>query len=94
MEKTFNIYLWSGTNTPVTMSDAEEIVASLDERQVRAAAAKILPAEFFDEYFTPEHGNIALIRSALVDHIFEWDITVADIIEAAAATEYAKSSDA
>lgn len=81
-------------NTPVTLSGAEEIVASLDEKQVRAAAVKLLPAKFFDEYFTPERANIALLRQALEDHIFEWDMTVAEIIEAAGATKYAKTQNA
>ena len=81
-------------NTPVTLSGAEEIVASLNEKQVRTAAEKLLPAKFFDEYFTPERANIALLRQALEDHIFEWDMTVAEIIEAAGATKYAKTLNA
>ena len=81
-------------NTPVTLSGAEEIVASLDEKQVRAAAVKLLPAKFFDEYFTPERANIALLRQALEDHIFECDMTVAEIMEAAGATKYAKTLNA
>lgn len=81
-------------NTPVTLSGAEEIVASLNEKQVRTAAVKLLPAKFFDEYFTPERANIALLRQALEDHIFEWDMTVAEIIEAAGATKYAKTLNA
>ena len=81
-------------NTPVTLSGAEEIVASLDEKQVRAAAVKLLPAKFFDEYFTPERANIALLRQALEDHIFECDMTVAEIMEAAGATKYAKTQNA
>lgn len=39
-----------------------------------------------------ERANIALLRQALEDHIFEWDMTGAEIIEAAGATEYAKST--
>ena len=80
--------------TPVTLSGAEEIVASLSEKQVRTAAEKLLPAKFFNEYFTPERANIALLRQALEDHIFEWDMTVAEIIEAAGATKYAKTQNA
>lgn len=78
----------SPENTPSTMN-ANEIVASLNEKQVRAAAAKLLPTKFFDEYFTPERANIALLRQALEDHIFEWDMTAAEIIEAAGAGETA-----
>ena len=80
--------------TPVTLSGAEEIVAILSEKQVRTAAEKLLPAKFFDEYFTPERANIALLRQALEDHIFEWDMTAAEIIEAAGATKYAKTQNA
>lgn len=72
--------------------NAKEIVASLNESQIRRACAALLPAKFFDEYFTPERANIALLRQALEDHIFEWDMTGAEIIEAAGATEYAKST--
>lgn len=82
----------SPENTPVTLSGAKEIVASLNESQIRRACAALLPAKFFDEYFTPERANIALLRQALEDHIFEWDMTGAEIIEAAGATEYAKST--
>lgn len=78
-------------NTPSTMN-ASEIVASLNEKQVRAAAAKLLPAKFFDEYFTPECGNIALIRDMLEDHVFEYDMTATEIMEAAGADENANET--
>lgn len=80
-------------NTPATMN-AEEIVASLNEKQVRTAAAKLLPTKFFDEHFTPERGNIALLRQMLEDHVFEYDTTAAEIIEAAGADETANETKA
>lgn len=70
-------------NTPTAMN-TNEIVASLNEKQVRTAAAKLLPAKFFDGYFTPERGNIALLRQILEDYVFEYDTTATEIIEAAA----------
>lgn len=82
------------TTTPVSLSDAKEIVASLNESQIRRACAALLPAKFFDEYFTPECGNIALLRSALEDHVFWYDMIAAKVIEAAGATEYAKTQNA
>lgn len=78
----------SPENAPST-TNANEIVASLNEKQVRAAAAKLLPTKFFDEYFTPERGNIALLRQMLEDHVFEHDTPAAEIIEAAGAGESA-----
>lgn len=75
-------------NTPATMN-ANEIIASLNEEQVRTAAAKLLPGKFSDEYFTPERGNIALLRQILEDYVFEHDTPAAEIIEAAGADETA-----
>lgn len=80
-------------NTPTAMN-TNEIVASLNEKQVRTAAAKLLPAKFFDEHFTPERGNIALLRQILEDHVFEYDTTAAEIIEAAGADETASETKA
>lgn len=80
-------------NTPATMN-ANEIVASLNEKQVRTAAAKLLPAKFFDGYFTPERGNIALLRQILEDYVFEYDTTATEIIEAAGADETANETKA
>lgn len=80
-------------NTPTAMNSSE-IIASLNENQVRTAAARLLPDKLFDEYFTPELGNIALLRQILEDHVFEYDTTAAEIMEAAGATKYAKTSNA
>lgn len=80
-------------NTPTAMN-TNEIVASLNEKQVRTAAAKLLPAKFFDEYFTPERGNIALLRQILEDYVFEYDTTATEIIEAAGADETANETKA
>lgn len=83
----------SPENTPTTMN-ASEIISSLTESQVRRACAALLPAKFFDEYFTPERGNIALLRQILEDHVFEYDTTAAEIIEAAGADETANETKA
>lgn len=83
----------SPENTPTAMN-ANEIVASLNEKQVRTAAAKLLPAKFFDGYFTPERGNIALLRQILEDYVFEYDTTATEIIEAAGADETANETKA
>lgn len=66
---------------------ANNIIASLNDNQIRIAAAKLLPAKFFDEFFTPESGNIALLRSILEDHVFEYDTTDAEILAAAEPSE-------
>lgn len=78
-------------NIPSTMN-ANEIVASLNESQIRRACAALLPTKFFDEYFTPERGNIALLRQMLEDHVFEYDTPAAEIIEAAGAGETANEA--
>lgn len=83
----------SPENTPSTMN-ASEIIASLNENQVRAAAVRLLPDKLFDEYFTPERGNIALLRQILEDHVFEYDTTAAEIMEAAGADESASKTKA
>lgn len=83
----------SPENTPTTMN-ASGIVASLNENQVRTAAVRLLPDKLFDEYFTPEHGNIALLRQMLEDHVFECDTTAAEIMEAAGADESASKTKA
>lgn len=78
-------------NTPTTMN-ANEIVASLNESQIRRACAALLPTKLFDEYFTPERGNIVLLRQMLEDHVFEYDTTSTEIIEAAGADENANET--
>ena len=83
----------SPENTPTAMN-TNEIVASLNEKQVRTAAAKLLPAKFFDGYFTPERGNIALLRQILEDYVLEYDMTATEIIEAAGADETANETKA
>lgn len=80
-------------NTPTTMNTTE-IIASLNENQVRTAAARLLPDKLFDEYFTPECGNIALLRQILEDHVLEYETTAAEIIEAAGADETANETKA
>lgn len=80
-------------NTPAAMN-ASEIIAILNESQIRRACAALLPDKLFDEYFTPERGNIALLRQMLEDHVFEYDTTAAEIIEAAGADESASKTKA
>lgn len=74
--------------------NADEIVASLNESQIRRACAALLPTKLFDEYFTPERGNIALLRQMLEDHVFEHGTPAAEIIEAAGADEIANKTKA
>lgn len=74
--------------------NADEIVASLNEIQIRRACAALLPTKSFDRYFTPESGNIALLRSMLEDYAFEYDITDAEIMEAAGTHEAASETKA
>jgi len=74
--------------------NTNEIVASLNESQIRRACAALLPTKFLDEYFTPERGNIALLRQILEDHVFEHDTPAAEIIEAAGAGETANETKA
>lgn len=83
----------ANNTTPTTMNTTE-IIASLNENQVRTAAARLLPDKLFDEYFTPECGNIALLRQMLEDHVFEYDTTAAEIMEAAGADESASKTKA
>lgn len=74
--------------------NADEIVASLNEIQIRRACAALLPTKSFDKYFTPERGNIALLRQMLGDHVFEHGTPAAEIIEAAGADETASETKA
>lgn len=84
-------YINPENNTPLTMN-ANEVIASLNENQIRRACAALLPAKFFDGYFTPERGNIALLRQILEDHAFEYDTAAAEIIEAAGDDENANET--
>lgn len=74
-------------NTPTTTNTNEmtalELLAVLPATAVRAAAAGLLPAKYFDEYFTAEGANIEYLRSMLEDHIFEYDTTATQLNEAA-----------
>lgn len=74
-------------NTPTTMNANEttalELLAVLPATAVRAAAAGLLPAKYFDEYFTAEAANVEYLRSMLEDYAFEYDTTATQLNEAA-----------
>lgn len=86
-----NIEYINPENTPSTMN-ANEIISSLNESQIRRACAALLPTKFFDEHFTPERGNIALLRQMLEDHVFEHHTPAAEIMEAAGDDEAANET--
>lgn len=69
-------------STPTTMN-ANGTLATLPATAVRVAAANLLPAKYFDEDFTPETANVEYLRSMLEDYVFEYDITPAQLNEAA-----------
>lgn len=74
-------------NTPSTMNENEinalELLEVLPATAVRVAAAALIPAKYFDEYFTPETANVEYLRSMLEDYVFEYDITPVQLNEAA-----------
>lgn len=62
---------------------ALELLEVLPATAVRVAAAALLSAKCFDEYFTPETANVEYLRVMLEDAITEHDITAAQLNEAA-----------
>lgn len=75
------------TNTTPDMNTNEttalELLAVLPATAVRVAAAVLLPAKYFDEYFTAEAANVEYLRIMLEDAITEHDITATQLNEAA-----------
>lgn len=75
-------------NIPATMNahetaNALELLAVLPATAVRVAAGALIPAKYFDEYFTPETANVEYLRSMLEDYVLEHDITAAQFSEVA-----------
>jgi len=52
---------------------------TMDENAIRKAAAKFIPAKYFDEYFTPESAPAGYLRSMLEDVTFENNLTPEDM---------------
>lgn len=61
---------------------ALELLAVLPATAVRVAATALIPAKYFDEYFTPETANVEYLRMMLEDAITEHDITATQLNEA------------
>lgn len=52
-----------------------------DNAQIRKIAAKLLPAKYFDEYFTAESANANYLRGMVEDYVFEFEISFPDLLE-------------
>ena len=64
-------------------NNTPSILDTLEPTAIRVAAAALLSAKYFDEYFTPETANVEYLRNMLEDAIISHQITATQLNEAA-----------